>query len=386
MSRNILSLDFYGRSVTAALAALDEETAALRLRHVLKRPMKSFSCAFVRNMDAARQELSSVFAEISEYVSADLTVVVGLRGTFLSFKHTNGFHTITSRNRIVGTKEIDAAIEASIPPNLSETLDVVDILPQCYAIDGNLNIENPKGMAGFTLGAETFLSFGLVTHLDNLNNILASCGCNTYQMIPTSVALGETLLRYDEKQAGVLLVDIGMDNSSALLTHQGSIVDAWELSAGKNDAAQAVADILQNDIETAREVLAGYEPGTDDIMDEVLEDAAEKLLQNIKKELYQSLSFLKYQPPQLVLCGEAADKSLLKSAKKIFNVRKARLAQFDDVIADCPAEQSVYTGAVALLRHALDREQKHLGVAQAKEEGLLDGLLDKLGLSELFNG
>lgn len=384
MSRNILSLDFYGGEITAALAALDEDTATLRLRHVLRRPSKAFSGAFVRDMQAAQEELASVFGEISEYVSVDPSVVVGLRGTFLSFKRASGFNSVDSRNRIIGEREIQSAIKNSIPSNLSETLDVVDILPQTYTIDGNTGIRNPKGMAGFTLEVETFLSCALITHLNNLNNVLAACGCNEYQILPTSVALGEVLARAEEKQAGVLVLDVGQSASSALMYHKGSLVDAWELPFGRDGEAQAVADLLQNDLETAREVLKTYEPGTDDIMDEVLEDAQEKLLQNLKKELLQSLLYLKYPSALLVLCGAAADKNLLKSAKKIFGARKARLAAFDDLIADCPADDPVYSGAVSLLTHALEREQKRLGVAQTKETGLLDGLLNKLGLSELF--
>ncbi len=384
MSRNILSLDFYGGEITAALAALDEETSTLRLRHVLRRPTHAFSGAFVRDMQGAQDELSAVFSEISQYVSIDPSVVIGLRGNFLSFKRASGFNTVDSRNRIIGEREIQSAIKNSVPPNLSETLDVVDILPQSYTIDGNTGIKNPKGMAGFTLEVETFLSCALVTHLNNLNNVLAACGCNEYQVLPTAIALGETLAREEEKQAGALVLDIGQSAVSALMYHKGALVDAWELPFGRDAVAQAVADLLQNDLETARDVLKDYEPGTDDIMDDVLEDASAQLLQDIKKELLQSLIYLKYPSAQLVLCGEAADKNLLKTAKKIFGARKARLAAFDDLIADCPADDSVYCGAVSLLTHTLEREQKRLGVAQTKEEGLLDGLLNKLGLSELF--
>lgn len=384
MSRNILTLDFYGGEITAALAALDEETATLRLRHVLRRPAQAFSCAFVRDMQAAQEELSAVFAEISQYVSADPSVVVGLRGNFLSFKRASGFNTVDSRNRIIGEREIQSAIKNSVPPNLSDTLDVVDILPQSYTIDGNTGIKNPKGMAGFTLEVETFLSCALVTHLNNLNNVLAACGCSEYQVLPTAVALGETLTRPEEKQAGVLLLDIGQTAATAVMYHKGALVDAWELPFGRDAVTQAAADLLQNDLETAREVLKTYEPGTDDIMDDVLEDANLKLLEDVKKELLQSLLYLKYPPAQLVLCGAAADKNMLKACKKIFNARKARLADFDDLTADCPADEPAYSGAAALLTHTVEREQKRLGVAQTKEEGLLDGLLNKLGLSELF--
>lgn len=384
MNRNILSLDFDGGEIIAALAAQDDDTDTLRIRHILRRPSRAFAGAFVRDMQGAQEELGKIFADIAQYVSFDPSVVVGLRGNFLSFKHSNGFESVNARNRIIGDREIEAAAQNSVPTSLSDTLDVVDILPLSYSIDGNTDIKNPKGMSGFTLGAETFISYGLVTHLDNLNHVFTAANCTDYQVLPSSVAEGETLLTPEEKQAGVLLWDISGSLSSLLVYYKGSLMDGWEIPLGKDNLAEYVADLLQNDVETTREILRDYEPGSDEIMDDVLEDAQEKLLSALTKELCQSVSYLKYPATRLVLCGSGADKTLLKTAKKVWNLRKARIGVFDDLIADCPADNPAYCGAVALIRHALDREAKQMGVAKAKEPGILDGILDKLGLSELF--
>ena len=340
--------------------------------------------AFVRDMQGAQEELTKIFSEIAQYVSFDPSVVVGLRGNFLSFKHSNGFESVNARNRIIGDREIEAAAQNSVPTALSDTLDVVDVLPLSYSIDGNTDIKNPKGMSGFTLGAETFISYALVTHLNNLNNVFNAANCTEYQVLPSSVAVGETLLTPEEKQSGVLLWNISGSLSSLLVYYKGSLMDGWEIPLGKDNLTEYAADLLQNDMETTRDILNNYEPGSDEIMDEILEDADEKLINALTKELLQSVSYLKYPATRLVLCGSGADKTLLKTAKKHWNLRKARIGAFDNLIADCPADNPAYCGALALIRHALDRETKQLGVAKAKEPGLLDGILDKLGLSELF--
>ncbi len=384
MNRNILSLDFYGGEITAALAAQDDETDTLRIRHILRRPCRSFSGAFVRDMQGAQEELGKVFAEVAEYVSFNPSVVVGLRGSFLSFKRESGFQSVESRNHVIGEREIEAAAKNSVPVNLSDTLEVVDILPQSYTIDGNFGITNPKGMYGSTLEVETFLSFALASHLNNLNSVLAACECPDYQVLPSSVAIAETLLTPDEKQAGTLMLDVSGNLSSALWYYKGTLMDGLEISFGTDKLAEAVGDLLQNDTETAREILREYEPGDDPIMDDVLEDAETRLADALVKELCQSLFFLKYPPVRLVLCGPGANKILLKTLKKSLGLRKARIGAFENLIADCPADNPAYCGALALIRHALDRENQQMGVAKAKEPSLLDGILDKLGLSELF--
>ncbi|MBR4355393.1 MAG: hypothetical protein IKP96_02300 [Elusimicrobiaceae bacterium] len=385
MTRELLSLDFYGNELIAALAVLDEETDTLRLRHALRKPCKSFCGALVRDMDGATRELTAVLDEIGSYASNSVSVVIGLRGKFLSFKRSSGFESVSSRNRIIGTRDIEAALHNSIPTHLSDTLEVIDVFPQSYTVDGNIGITNPRGMSGCTLEVETFLSLALATHLKTFTTVLSNCGCNEFQILPSIIAAGDMLLNEDEKQNGALLLDIGQTHTSALMYHKGTLVEAWELDFGKDRMAQAVADLLQNDLETAKEVLKTYEPGTDEIVDEVLEEAQTKLLYAIKKELLQSLIYLQHPSGQLVLCGVLADKAALKSCKKIFGVRKTRLATATDLVTDCGnAADAAYSGSLALVAHAIARERQALGVTQAKPSGLLDGLLTKLGLDEIF--
>ena len=61
MNRNILSLDFDGGEITAALAAQDDDTDTLRIRHILRRPSRAFAGAFVRDMQGAQEELTNMY-------------------------------------------------------------------------------------------------------------------------------------------------------------------------------------------------------------------------------------------------------------------------------------------------------------------------------------
>ncbi len=386
MTRELLSLDFYGNEIVAALLAQDEKTNTLRVRRALCKPCSSFAGALVRDMQGAQEELCAIFNEMATHAQGALSVVVGLRGHFLSFKRSSGFESVATRNHLIGTREMDAALHNSVPTTLPDTLEVVDVLPQSYSIDGNVGIINPRGMAGFTLEVETFLSLALATHLKTLTNVLTACECADFQILPSIIAQADQLINASEKQTNTLLLDIGQTRTSAAMYYQGALVEAWEIPFGLNRLARAVADVLQNDEETALDVLRTYEPGTDELIDEVLETANADLLQAIKKELLESsLLYLQHPSPQMVLCGTAADKKMIKRCKQIFGARKIRLAAAENLVNDCgEANGQTYAGAIALVSHALLREEQELGVAQEKPAGIIDGLLDKLGLNELF--
>lgn len=378
MKRDLLALDFYGEAITAALACLDDDTDTLRIRHVLCHPCKSFCGAFVRNRSGAQDELSQVFSQISEFVTTTPLVAVGVRGNFLSFQHRTGFTYTQARNHIIRESDIENAIEESLPKNLDDSLDVLDILPQSYIIDDQHGAVDPKGMSGCCLGAETFISFGVATHLSNLRSVLNACGCEDFLWMPTSVALGETVLSAAEQAGSTLLLDIGTAGTSGLLYHKDSLLEAWEIPVGLDRVAEGVADQLQNDFQTARKVLQDYEP--DPITDEVITQAAQPLLEDLHKELVQSLTYIQHVPTQLVLCGAGAWPVLQKLLKNTLGMRKARLGSFNKLISDCDLRPQ-HDGVLALLQHALVREQNQLGVAQVKEEGLLGKLFTKLGFN-----
>lgn len=379
----LLALDFYGSELVAALAVFDETTDTLRLRHTCRKSSHAFTGAFVRNIAQAEEELTDLLGEIGQYTSYPPSVIVGLRGNFLSFKQSSGFQSLTRAKRVTG-RDIEEALQNSIPLSLPDTLEVVDILPQGYMIDGNVDITDPIGMTGSSLEINTFLSYALQTHLNTLSNVLSACQLTDYQFMPSVVAMGETLVNESERKSGTLLLDLRQNGTSALLYHKGLLMQGWELATGQESLAQAVADLLQNDVQTAREVLQNYEPGTDEIVDEVLADAQEKVLTEIKTELLQSLEFLRNPPSQAVWCGETAHKQHLPLLKKVFGVRRARVAAYDDLMTDCSADHPIYAGALALLCHAVTREQNQFNVAPAKKPNLLEGFLEKFGLSQLF--
>ncbi|MBR5151352.1 MAG: hypothetical protein IKW71_00765, partial [Elusimicrobiaceae bacterium] len=259
MSRDILALDFYGEALIAALASLDENTDTLRIRHILRQPSQSFAGAFVRDLNGAREELSRVFAQKAEYAERTPSVIIGVRGNFLSFRHSTGFTYTESRSRIIRERDIDNAIHESLPKDLDDSLEVLDVLPLSYIIDDQPGAKDPVGMYGYCLGAETFISFGVRTHLINLKSALESCGCEDFQWLPSSIALGETALSAHEKNS-TLLLDMGENSTSAVLYHKNSLLEAWEIPFGLDRIAQGIADQLQNDYPTALEVLRNYEP------------------------------------------------------------------------------------------------------------------------------
>ncbi len=384
MSQNFIALDFGSGQISGVLTVYDEDTGTCRVRHAARVICPAVSACYVLDFQAASAAVRRLLEQLGEYAAFTPTVAVGLRGDFLSFRRVGGCQSVEGRNHVITARDVQSALDSAVPANLDENLEVVDLRPQTFTIDGKSGVQNPVGLASFFLEAEAFLSVGLKTHLTNLNRVMAAAGCEDFEAVPTVLALCESLVKPEEKKSGVLLLDIGAANSSAALYHKGLLEDAREISFGADVILQEVAEVLQNDLDGARRALKGYNYGDDEIMDDVLDEAARKLMLKIQTELRQSLPYIKYAPAQAVLSGGGAGLPVKNAAKSVLGLRRARIAAHDDLISDGEdllAPQ--YTSALSLALYS----QKHGGRAESassareKAAGFLDRMLAKLGLN-----
>lgn len=382
MDEHFLALDFGSEQISAVLTVYDEETHTCRVRYATRRNCPSVNACYILDFDKTVRCLSELLAEMNDYIPFTPTVVVGLRGNFLSFRRTGGFVAVSGKDQIITPHDVRAALDNSIPENLSDTLEVVDLLPQSYTVDGKVGVQNPVGLTGNCLEAETFLSCGLRTHLTNLNRVMAAVGYEEFEAVPTVLALCSSLLKPEEKKASVLLLDIGLQNMSAALYHKGMLEGAWELPFGAEIIIQEVATILQNEPDEARELLKDYKYGDDEVLDDVLDEAANKLLKKTQKELVQSLCYIKYPPHQIVLTGGGADIPLKNAAKNILQAKRVRLASHDDLIADSEDMLApAYTSALSLTLYSQLHGGHLRSPAREPSAGFFQKLLAKFGLN-----
>lgn len=389
MERTILSLDFYGKELVAILSAWDEQQESLRILNAKYKKTNAFSSSFVHNLTTARKELSDVFTAMTRDVEVtNIDILVGLRGNFLSFKHSQGFSQNTSAFTI-GPDEIRAALQDSIPNSLSESVEELDTLPISYSIDGQASSkEIPLGLFCWSLAADTFLSFATKTHLHNLSNVFATFN-QPYQFLPSIVAMGETLLLAEEKNVNTLLLDVTACGTSAIMYTKGQPMDAEELTVGSDLIYQWVADMIQDDIQTAKSIVDSHERGSDEIIDELLEDAEYKLFEKIHKELLnQSFWYGKHRPTRIVLAGQLANKYSQKACKKILNPKRVRIVTCDETLeGNTEISNAKIAGALSILKHTLKQEKiaTLLNPKPIENKSFWSKIATKLGLANLLS-
>ena len=384
MDRTIVSLDFYGKGISVAVALFDTEKGSIHFTKLARFDSPHFQDGQVLDVGRAQDELTYVLEELAGDIGQNPKIVVGLRGPMLSFERRTGFRTRNARNCVIRESDIQEALADAVPPVLPTNTHIIDVWAQSYMVEGKAGYQNPRGLQGITLAAETLISLADASYLEDLKNILHLCNFPGYRLLASAVPIAQQLPTSTDKQGRTLLLDIGDYSTSAILYSKGLIIDGKTFAFGHNLLVKHFAKLLENDVPTAQKILDNYQE-QDDVTDELIEDATALLLQHLQKELANaSLPYVQNPPSQIILTGSGVTDFTTPLAKEIFHVRKVRDAILDADIATEDTNLSLFTGAVALIYHTLQNQQSGNSSQETRaddEEGFLERLLTKIGFN-----
>ncbi len=117
-----------------------------------------------------------------------------------------------------------------------------------YAVDGEPAPEDPVGLAGAVLNAEIFGIGVRDSYVANVESMLARAGLELDEIVAAPFAAAEAVLIDDEKELGVLLLDIGARSTSYALFERGALVGCGGLPVGGEHITRDIAQIFGSPI------------------------------------------------------------------------------------------------------------------------------------------
>jgi cell division protein FtsA len=116
---------------------------------------------------------------------------------------------VSGENHEISKNDVEALMyEARCIP-LTDDEQIVDIIPQQYIIDGYDEIIDPIGMFGTRLEVEADIVTGKITSVQNIIKSVEKAGIKVAGIVVEALATSSLMLTSDEKEMGVILLDIG---------------------------------------------------------------------------------------------------------------------------------------------------------------------------------
>src|SRR6185503_2243061 len=121
--------------------------------------------------------------------------------------NSRGVVAISGREREVSAADVERAVEAARAINVPQDREIIHVLPQTFAVDDADGVREPIGMSGVRLEVEIVTA--AVTSVQNVVRAVNRAGLTVQDVVLEPIASAEAVLFPDEKELGVVLIDIG---------------------------------------------------------------------------------------------------------------------------------------------------------------------------------
>ena len=151
-------------------------------------------------------------------------VVVGIAGQHIKSMQTSDSYTRKNREEEISQADITTFVNNMYELVMNPGEEIITVIPQEYTVDGEQGIKEPVGMAGVRLEANFHIITGQVSNVKNIYNCVQKAGLEISEVILEPIASADAVLSDEEKEAGIVLVDIGGGTTDVAIFHDLSLI------------------------------------------------------------------------------------------------------------------------------------------------------------------
>ena len=148
---------------------------------------------------------------------------VGVTGRQVASLNNQGVVSINRNDRLVRSDDLKRVLQSAQSVQVPSDRKLLHVIPRSYAVDGQAGVKNPVGMHGFRLDVETHVITTAISSIQNLAKCIRGIGIDIDDLVLEPLASGEAVLSEEEKQAGVMMADIGGGTTDIAIFKDGAI-------------------------------------------------------------------------------------------------------------------------------------------------------------------
>ncbi len=178
----------------------------------------------VSNIENTVQSIIAAVNEAEQKSGVDVKFVnVGIAGQHIKSLQHRGNIIREKSDEEISQQDIEHLNSSMFNLSMSPGEEIIDVIPQDYIVDGEQGIKEPIGMLGNSLEANFHIIIGQTAAAKNIYKCVRKAGLEVVELILEPIASAEAVLSEEEKEAGVVLVDIGGGTTDLAIFQDGII-------------------------------------------------------------------------------------------------------------------------------------------------------------------
>jgi len=203
-------------------------------------PSKGLKKGMVVNIDSTVESVKRAVEEAELMAGVEInSVYTGIAGGHI--QGLNGRGVIAVKEGEITRADIERVLEAAKVVSIPIDREILHVIPQEFIVDGQDGIRDPLGMSGTRLEVCVHIITGAVTSAQNIVKCVKKAGLETVDVVLQPLASSEAVLTQEEKDLGVLVVDIGGGTTDMAIFVEGAVRHTAVLPIGGNHLTNDIA-------------------------------------------------------------------------------------------------------------------------------------------------
>jgi len=221
---------------------------------------KTVSDGVVRGMVSNIDKTVNAIAKAVKLAEDDASLNIGIVNVGIAGQHIKSSQQFGSITRMNGDQEISQEDLNRLTNDMYRTVtepgsEIIHVMPQVYTVDGEEGIADPIGMAGVKVEGSFHMITAHTNAIKNIYKCVDRANLQVDQLILEPLASSMSVLSEEEKEAGVVLVDIGGGTTDIAIFQDNIIRHTAVLPFGGNIITQDIkqgCQLLHNQAEALK--------------------------------------------------------------------------------------------------------------------------------------
>ena len=242
-----------GTTKIVAIVGKKNDNGKIEILGLSKALSKGVKRGVVLNIEETVTAIQTTVADVQKRSGIQFSeVFVGIAGQHIKSMKNRGYIIRDAYDDEIQKEEVFKLIEDMHKIHIEIGEEIIHVIPQNFIVDNETGVKSPIGMCGRRLEANFHIVIGHVAAAKNIEKCIRKANLTVKDMILEPLASSDAVLTEDEKEAGVVLVDIGGGTTDVAVYYDNIIRHTAVIPFGGNVVTKDIKEgcaILQRHAE-----------------------------------------------------------------------------------------------------------------------------------------
>ncbi|MCH7495609.1 MAG: cell division protein FtsA, partial [Candidatus Marinimicrobia bacterium] len=261
----VTGIDIGTTKICAVIAEL-EVSGDLNILGVGTVPSHGLKRGVVVNLEKTISSISNAVEEAERMAGVNINgAYVGIGGNHIRSMNSNAVIAVSKseskrglRHGEITEDDIERVTEAAMAVLTGLDREILHVLPQEYAVDGQYGIKSPIGITGMKLESKVHIVTSSATSCKNIVKAVNRSDISVNNLVLEPLASSYAVLDDEEKELGVTLIDFGGGTTDVALYFNGAVRHTAVVGLGSENITNDIAYMLRTPREQAEEIKCEY--------------------------------------------------------------------------------------------------------------------------------